>query len=123
MAAGMSPSKVASGAGHDEHGTKLSKMIIGIGPGSAGASGGGAAAGKVESYATASQVSVEIFVAGNGVDYPKPGQKATIHYTAFVRGVRPVRPGFPRCEEEGPARIALGVNDRLRRCRVACAAR
>lgn len=40
------------------------------------------------SFATAKDVHVEVFVAGNGVDYPKSGQFVTIHYSADVRPLR-----------------------------------
>lgn len=28
---------------------------------------------------------VEIYTAGDGINYPKPGQSVTIHYTGYVR--------------------------------------
>ena len=31
------------------------------------------------------QVTVEIFTAGDGINYPKKGQTVTIHYTGYVR--------------------------------------
>lgn len=33
-------------------------------------------------------VTVEIFTAGDGINYPKKGQTVTIHYTGYVRPMR-----------------------------------
>lgn len=37
----------------------------------------------------AGEIQVEVFVAGDGINYPKKGQTVVVHYTGYVRpGVR-----------------------------------
>ena len=42
---------------------------------------------KGEEFRTMSneKVTVEIFTAGDGINYPKKGQTVTIHYTGYAR--------------------------------------
>ena len=47
---------------------------------------------RQSSHATASEVSVEVFIAGNGIDYPEPGRLVVVHYTAVVRPSSNVSP-------------------------------
>jgi FKBP-type peptidyl-prolyl cis-trans isomerase len=50
------------------------------------AAGGMGAGDRVGGVSAAKEVTIELIVAGDGEHYPKAGQLATIHYTAYVRG-------------------------------------
>ena len=41
-------------------------------------------ASKKSSKPRANQVQVEIFTAGDGINYPKKGQTVTVHYTGYL---------------------------------------
>jgi FKBP-type peptidyl-prolyl cis-trans isomerase len=39
---------------------------------------------KVTKFDSAEKLTVEIFIAGDGIHYPRKGQTVDVHYTAYV---------------------------------------